>query len=131
MKSIKNNLRTYIEDTAGYTCSVGIGRNSDSPQVVIRTASIQDTEAFDGTPDVGTETINIFCLSRSESLEATDVHDALWTALKDFTGTLASGGRTVKAIHVVGQTDDEPERLTDDDEYWFTETLTLEIQHQA
>lgn len=131
MKSIKNNLRTYIEDTAGYQCSVGMGRDSTSPQVVIRTASIQDTETFDGTPDVGTETVNVFCMSRSESLEASTIHDALWTALKDYTGTLVSGGRTVLAVHVVGQSDEQPERLTEDDEYWFTETLTLDIQHQA
>lgn len=136
MKSIKNNLREYIE-TAGYTCSVGIGvpRRGDtaapSPQVVIRTAGTRDTEAFDGTPDCGTETISIHCLSLSESLEASTVHDALWTALKDYTGTLVSGGRTVLAVHVMDQSDEQPERLTDDDEYWFTETLTLEIQHQA
>lgn len=138
MKSIKNNLREYINDTLGKTCRVGVGvpgtENSaaPSPQVVIRTTATANTTTFDGTADCGSETIAIHCLSYSGAgQEATDCHDAIATALDDYTGTLVSGGRTVLAVHVLNQADEEPERLVDDDNYWFRETLTLLIQHQA
>lgn len=134
MNSIKNNLRKYIEDTLGTTCRIGTGVVTDpvtSPQVVLKTARTANTGTFDGTPDAGGETINVHCLSYSESQEATDIHSTIAAALDDFTGTLVSGGRTVNAVHVLDQADEEPERLMDDDNYWFTETLSLLIQHQA
>ena len=131
MKSICPNLRTYIEDQ-GYTAHLGRPpRGTGSPFVVLTRAAMDTAKSFDDTPDVGSETVILSFCSKATDAAAWSAEETIRALLEDFTGTLVSGGRTVKAVHVMDESDIEPERLPEDDDWWYGAELTLLIQHQA
>lgn len=132
MKSIAPNLRTYIAETLGKTCYLGVPpRGTDPPFVLLKRSSLDTAGSLDDTPDVGGETLLVQCMSKGDDSEAWDTEVVIREALEDYSGAPVVGGRTIKAVHVMDERDIDQERLPEDDAWWFGAELELLIQHQA